>query len=251
MAPEDVADGHVRVDVLREPDADRDLDLGVLLLDLGRGLDEVLPRARSARHPDLRPDRSDVVARVGHPHVGQGELLLREGVVGTALDQVDGRAVLLLDRPDNVSEIDHVLLEGACEAQEHVNVMSGLGGDLRRSPRHHVGEAHVIHDHVDTLRGAPPLGPGVEPLVVRRYEMAPLENPQGTDGARAPGQDGGTHGGRGEETSPFDEEPSTTFRTCLPRLDVEPSAGLDRPETASHELARTMKSQAESRVRQS
>src|SRR2546429_3643027 len=55
---------HVGVELLRHPDADRDLDLGMLSLDERRRLDEIFPRHRSEEHTSELQSRLHLVCRL-------------------------------------------------------------------------------------------------------------------------------------------------------------------------------------------
>ncbi len=220
MAPEDVAHRHVGVDVLREPDANGDLHLGRLLLDLGSRLHQVLVGGGPVGHADVGPHLLVVVARVRHPHVRDRELLPGERVVGGAVGQLDRLAILLLERPRHLLEVDHVLLERAGETDEHVHVVPGLGRHLRGGPRHHVREAHVVHRHLHPVLGPPVLRPRVEPFVVGGDEMGPRQHLQLLVGRSRPAdEDGRTRrcrgGADGHQLRALKDELPTTLHGSL------------------------------------
>jgi hypothetical protein len=155
-----------------------------------------------------------IVARIRHPHVGERELLLGVRVVGRAAGQLHLLAVFLLERRDHVDQVDHVLLERRGQAEEHVDVVAGLRGDLGGRPRHHVGEPDVIHGDLDALLAAPLLGPRIEPLVVGRNEMAPLEDLELAGRARVADDDRGTGRGGGAEGHEL-ATPDDELSSCL------------------------------------
>ena len=221
VAPEDVPHRHVRVDILAQPDADRDLHLRRDLLDLRRGLHEVVVGRRAVLHPDLRPHFLVIVAGIGHPHVGQRELLLGERVVRRAMRELDLLAVLLLERGHDVGQIDDVLLERGRQAEEHVHVVARLRRHLGGGARHDIGEADVVHRDVDATLGAPLLRPRIEPLVVGGHEVAPLQDLQLAVRLRITDEDRGTgrggDGAHGDELGPSHDELPTGLHHYPPR----------------------------------
>src|SRR2546422_5994328 len=65
---------------------------------------QVFPRRGAVGHPDLGPDRLQVVARIGHVVVAEAEPLARDRVVGAALAQIEQRPVLALGFLDRSEE---------------------------------------------------------------------------------------------------------------------------------------------------
>ena len=102
---------HVGIELLRHPDADRDLDLRVLRLDLRPRRDEVLPGGRAVGLPDLRPDALQVIAGIGDIVVAEAEPFPRHRIVGAALAQVDQRPMLAFGFLHDVCHVEHLWLE--------------------------------------------------------------------------------------------------------------------------------------------
>src|SRR5439155_682510 len=165
---EDVPHRHVRVDILAQPDADRDLHLRRDLLDLRRGLHEVVVGRRAVLHPDLRPHFLVIVAGIGHPHVGQRELLLGERVVRRAMRELDLLAVLLLERGHDVGQIDDVLLERGT-ADGSASLPSSLRSDYGRRAKSKLSqEYHGLDTPPPRCLPSPPLIHGGLPMTTRR-----------------------------------------------------------------------------------
>ena len=167
---------HVGIELLRHPDADRDLDLRVLRLDLRPRRDEVLPGGRAVGLPDLRPDALQVIAGIGDIVVAEAEPFPRHRIVGAALAQVDERPVPSHGLLHDVGHVEHLRLERPRRRQELKEVVALLRRDFRVGPRRQIGKRDVVHRDLDALGHAPVLGVLVEPRVVGGNEVAPLDD---------------------------------------------------------------------------
>ena len=170
--------GHVRVDVLREADPDRDLDIPEALLDRDAAPQQIVPRGGAVGEPDRAPGALQVVAGIRHPVVGEGEPLPGVGVVRALPDERHDRPVPPLRLAVDVGEIEHLLLERRRRREEEEQVVPGLGCHLGVRPRDDVRERDVVDRDPDAFPLAPLLRPGVEPGVERGDEVAPGHDAQ-------------------------------------------------------------------------
>ncbi len=206
--PEHGARRHVGIELLRHADADRDLNLGMLDLDLWPRRDQVFPRRRPVGHADLGPNALEVVAWIGHVVVAEADPLARDRIVRRALAQVDDRPVRPLGVAYHVGHVEHLRLERARRRQKLKEVVTLLSRDLGVGACRQVRQGDVVHRNLDTLLRAPVLRVLVEPGVVRGDEVAPLHDLERL--LRALDQDGRTErdrrcggAGRGDELPPI------------------------------------------------
>ena len=102
------------------------------------------------------------------PAVGGRE----EGIRRTGFNLLPEQALRLFV---DVGQVLHALhKEGRGDDQlDHGRALAG--GERGRQGGEQVGEVDVVHGHVDTNVIAPLLGEGIEPLVILRDEVTPLE----------------------------------------------------------------------------
>src|SRR3989475_4728053 len=177
-APEDVMGGHVRVNVLREADPDRDLDFLVPALDLVAAPEQIVPCRRTIGIPCFRPYALQVVAGVDDPVVREAKVLARVRIVNAFSNQGDQRPVPPFRLAVDVRQIECLLLKRRWWRDEKVDVVSLLSGDFRIGPRDNVSEGDVVDGHLDALAVSPLHGHGVKPGIVRWDEVAPRHDPQ-------------------------------------------------------------------------
>ena len=155
-----------------KPDANR----GALRLQLGPADADIFPGIWL--HPDLVPQvlpvkagEPDIVGRKGAP--GVRTLVVRD----RATDRLD-LAVLLLHLVDETAEIDDMFFVQvrASRSIEGKNVVSGSRRNLSRGARRYLQMRDVINGYGDAVLLAPLRCKTIEPFIVLRHEMAPLED---------------------------------------------------------------------------
>ena len=108
----------------------------------------------------------------------------------------------------DVGHVEHLRLERTRWRQELKEVVTLLSRDLGVRPRREVRQGDMVYGDLDPLLRAPVLGVLVEPRVVGRDEMTPLNDlerllrPLDQDGG-AKGHGGRRGAGRGDELPPI------------------------------------------------
>jgi hypothetical protein len=195
----DGAHRHRGVELRRQPNAEGNAGL---VLDLLAADADVVPGVRL--HADLAPQVRAVVDRVGDEAVGEGEVLLGLRVVGALDGEIDRLAVPLRALVVDLLHVDDLVLVNRGRRQEHHQVVPLLGRHLGSGTR---GDQRQV-DVVDRDRGIVLLAPfldvfALEPGVIGRDEMAPLQDFQSVCSARRrdvkegadTGHCAGSHGG--------------------------------------------------------
>ena len=175
VRPEQAAPGHLGVGVLGQRGADRVAGrLG--LLPVG---DQLLPGVGRLLEAGLLEDVRAVVARERDQEVGHAVPLALDPA--DLLGEGDPAAELLADRLGDVADVGQRLaVDVGVEDREPVeDVVALLGRDLGRGAGRVVGLVDVVDRDLDVV-GLPPLDDVllVEPLVVGRDEVAPLDDLQ-------------------------------------------------------------------------
>ena len=172
-------------------------------------------------HADLVPEILPVVDRVRDVAVGEAVVLLGPRVVRALDRQVDRLAVLLLALLVDLPVVDDVVLVDRARPEEPEEVMTLLRGDLGRGGGVEGGDADVVDRDLGVVLLAPLLDVvAVEPLVVARDEVVPLQDLQLL--LRALSEDlsvraeRGTHGGR---SSDLQQLPSGDSHLVAPSRD--------------------------------
>ena len=133
----------------------------------------------AVRISDLAPEVDPVVARIRHEGVGEREVLSGLRIVRRLLRERDHLAVALLDLVHDLPVIDDLVLVGGRRRDEEEEVVSLPRRRLGRAAGVDLRRGHVVHDHVGPVLRAPLLRvDAVEPRVVARDEVAPLQDPQ-------------------------------------------------------------------------
>ncbi len=176
---EDGSHRHRGVEFRRQANAHRHV---VLLLDLAARAQHIVPAVRR-RHADIVPQVLAEIDRVRHETVGEAEVLLRLRVIRTLDRQLDRLAMLALAFLVDLAMVDDLLLVHWRRRQEHEQVVPFLRRYLGGGPRGQRGDPHVIDDDLGIVALAPFLHICVvEPLVIARHEVVPLEDLQGVLG---------------------------------------------------------------------
>jgi hypothetical protein len=195
----DRAHGHAGVDLVGETDADR---VAELLLDLRSRRAHLLPGPGAAGQADLTEEVLTVVHGVGGEGRRERVVLLRLRVVRALDAEVDRLAHLPLELLVDVRHVHRLLLERGRRPVEEEEVVPLLGGHLGGRARIDAGDADVVDGDIGVVLGSPLLDELlVEPLIVGRDEVDPLEDlerlpggarPSGNDERRAEARpDGG------------------------------------------------------------
>src|SRR5262249_25417832 len=141
-----------------------------------------------------------------------------------ARDRVGGRepaAPFLTDLVDDVAQVDEVLVvepgqDGAHEVDE---VVAGAGRELRRNAGGQLEMRNSVDPNLDAVLGPPFLHDFVEPHVVGRDEVAPLQDAQGGALGLGGGPAGGQHGAEpGRAGDGGGQESATLVRVGRNRL---------------------------------
>jgi pyruvate, orthophosphate dikinase len=120
-----------------------------------------------------------IVSEVGDPTIGNTEIPLRLRAVNALMGQVDHFTVLALDLLDDVVMLDHLRFVDRRGVEKHKQVVSSLGCHLGGRAGPGVGGRNVIDNDLSIVFIPPLLGELlVEPLVIPRDEMAPLQDLQ-------------------------------------------------------------------------
>src|SRR5262249_24254954 len=132
----------------------------------------------------IAPKVGEIVDRIGDEAVREGEVPLGLGVVGALDREIDRLAVFLLAFGIDVLHVDDLSLKYRRWRQEQHEVVTPLRRNFRRSAGFDQREVDVVDNHLSVVLLAPVLGVFVvEPLVVGRNEVAPLQDLQGLCGA--------------------------------------------------------------------
>ena len=132
------------------------------------------------RESDLRPQIDAVIAGIGDVRIGEGEVFFRFRIERRSLGERDFLAVLLLDLRVNLLVIDDLLFVRRGRREEHEEIVSFFRRHFRRGARIHLGDRHVVDDHVRVVLCTPLLGErAVEPFVIPGDEVTPLDDLQG------------------------------------------------------------------------
>ena len=162
---------HVRIELVRHPEPDRVPER----LQLRRRLANVVPRRRL--DPHLAPKVFAEVDRVRHVVLGEAVPLLRLRVVTALEADLADLAELVADLLDDLLMVDHLVLEAGLRGEVAEDVVPTPGRDLRLGARRELSEVDVVDLHVRVVLVAPVLRVGlVEPDVVRRHEVTPLDD---------------------------------------------------------------------------
>src|SRR6266550_1526938 len=133
---------------------------------------------------------------------------LMSGAALTRSSHVAGPSGIL----HHVRHVEHLRLERARWREELEQIVPLLSSDLGVGARPEIGEGDVVDGDLDAFGGSPVLGVLVEPHVVGRNEVAPLEDLEGLlgplDPNRRPQSGGhGDSGRRGHEFTPIHSLP--------------------------------------------
>ena len=164
---------HVRVELVRHAEPDRVSDL----LELRRRLADVVPGV--GRDTDVEPEALPVLDRVGDVVVREAEVPLRLRVVRRLVGDVRHLPELLRHLLDQVVHRHHLLLQRRRREEELDEVVPASGRHLRGGRRRQQSVVDVVDVDLHVVLLAPRLDVGVvEPRVVRRHEVRPLEDLQ-------------------------------------------------------------------------
>ena len=164
-------EGHVRVELLGHADPDRVAHC----LEPRSCTADVLPARRPDSH--LAPEIGAVVDGIRDVVVREAEVLLRSRVVGALPPDAAHLPDLPLDLLDEVVDRDHAILVRRRRREELEQVVAALSSHFRGGPGWKFGQVDVIDPNLGVVRLAPTLDVHVvEPLVVRRHEVTPLDD---------------------------------------------------------------------------
>ena len=208
--PEEAAEGHVAVGLVREAEPGRD---PALLADLARALTDELPGVRL--DAGLSPEIAPVVERRGGPALRQGEVLLGPRAERALLDEGREAPEPALALRHDVGQGRHVRLVRDRRLGEREEVVPLLRRDLGVGAHAELAQREMVDLDGDAVSLAPLAGElPVEPVVVGGDEVRPLGDAEdrrcrrgsprkgdgqatGRDRGRRAGQEGTPAGTRG------------------------------------------------------
>jgi hypothetical protein len=173
--PEESPQRHVAVDLLREAEPHR---IAEPFLDPAPAHPQVLPAVRAVREADLGPQVDAVVPGVGHVGIGEREVFPGSGIERGLPREPDHRPVAPLDLANDVGVIDHLRGVGGRRRTKRKRSCPWPAAARPRPALISVGVMWSTITSVAVLLAPGPGEDAVEPAVVARNEVAPLQNPQ-------------------------------------------------------------------------